>query len=98
MGRARGGPIRRLEFTHFRIDDPLLAELEEEATARGVSVQQHIYDLLRARYLARRGQALGELLWVPGGGAAQEGAPESAPAPDQAAREAAGAWLDLLET
>jgi hypothetical protein len=96
MSRARGAAIRRLEFTHFRVDDPTLAELESEATARGVSLQQHIYDLLRARYLARRGQALGDLLWVPGTPATHEGVPE--PPPDGAARAAAGAWLDLLET
>ena len=97
MGRARGGPIRRLEFTHFRLDDPVLAELEDEATARGVSVQQHIYDLLRARYLARRGQAFSELLWVPGAPpATHETASEPDPAPSTA-QAAAGAWLDLLD-
>ena len=96
MGRAPRGPIRRLEFTHFRIDDPLLAELEDEATVRGVSVQQHIYDLLRARYLARRGQALGDLLWVPPTLTAQEKVPEPDPAPSTA-RSAAGAWLEMLE-
>jgi hypothetical protein len=97
MGRARRGPIRRLEFTHFRSDDPVLAELEDEAGVRGVSVQQHIYDLLRARYLARRGHTLGDLLWVPPTPTAQEKVSEPDPAPDQAARAAAGAWLDLLE-
>ena len=99
MGRQRRAPIYRIDINGpFRVDDPLLAELRAEATTRGVSLQQHIYDLLRARYLARRGQALSELLWVPGAPpATHETASEPVSAPDQAAQAAAGAWLDLLE-
>jgi len=91
---ARGKDIRRLEFTQFVVGDEVLAELEAEATARGVSVQRHIYDLLRARYLARRGQALRDLLWIPGevAPAVEEEAPVSS-----AASSAAAAWLDLQD-
>jgi hypothetical protein len=97
MGRQRGAPIYRIDINGpFRVDDPLLAELRAEANARGVSLQQHIYDLLRARYLARRGQALSDLLWIPGAPAAAERAVEMEPSADMAA-SAAGAWLDLLE-
>ena len=39
-------------------DDPLLEELTQEAQRRGVELQQHIYDLLRGRYLLRRGESL----------------------------------------
>jgi hypothetical protein len=92
MGRARGAPIRRLEFTHFREDDPTLAELEAEAAARDVSVQQHIYDILKARWLARRGRSFEELLWTPGAPAAVV----ETPAPSIASA-AASAWLDMQE-
>lgn len=92
MARARD--VRRLELTQFRGDDEVLAELEAEATARGVSVQQHIYDLLRARYLARRGQALADLLWIPAQAAVVG---EEAPPPHSAASSAAAAWLDLQD-
>jgi hypothetical protein len=91
---ARSKDVRRLELTQFREDDPVLAELGTEATARGVTVQQHIYDLLRARYLARRGQALAELLWIPTPAAVVEEAPSPSAT---AATVAAAAWLDLQE-
>lgn len=88
-------PVHRIDINgQFRADDPALAELLAEAAARGVSVQQHIYDLLRARYLARRGQSLDVLLWTPCGVAVT--APEP-PVPATAANAAAAAWLDLQE-
>lgn len=87
-------PIHRIDINgQFRVGDPMLAELLTEASARGVSVQQHIYDLLRARYLARRGQSLDALLWTPSG-VAQGSEPEPVLPPDTAAA-AAAAWLDL---
>jgi hypothetical protein len=70
MGRQQGAAKKRLELTQFREDSAVLAELEREVLAREVSVQQHIYDLLVARHLARQGQALADLLWVPGGAVA----------------------------
>lgn len=91
---SQRAPIHRIDINgQFRADDPALAELLSEAAARGVSVQQHIYDLLRARYLARRGQSLDTLLWTPCGIRAE---PESQ-VPVGAASAAASAWLDLQE-
>jgi hypothetical protein len=87
--------VWRLELTQFREDSAVLVELEREAAAREVSVQQHIYDLLIARYLARQGQGLADLLWLPGGAA---GVTDEADAPHtDAATGAAGAWLGMLE-
>jgi hypothetical protein len=92
---SQRAPIHRIDINgQFRTDDPMLAELLTEAAVRGVSVQQHIYDLLRARYLARRGQALDALLWTPCGVAPVASEP---PAPTTAASAAAAAWLDLQE-
>jgi hypothetical protein len=86
-------PIHRIDINgQFRADDPALAELLSEACARGVSVQQHIYDILRARYLARHGQALADLLWTPGAPVVVE----QTPAPSMASA-AAAAWLDMQE-
>jgi hypothetical protein len=92
---SQRAPIHRIDINgQFRADDPALAELLAEAAARGVSLQQHIYDLLRARYLARRGQSLDALLWTPcGSGTA---VPEP-PAPATVASAAAAAWLDLTD-
>lgn len=92
MGRA---PIHRIDINgQFRAGDPMLVELLAEAAARGVSVQQHIYDLLVARHLARRGQSLEALLWTPCGTTPQ--APEPL-APATAASAAASAWLGMSE-
>jgi hypothetical protein len=92
---SQRAPIHRIDINgQFRADDPALAELLAEASARGVSVQQHIYDLLMARYLARRGQSFEALLWTPC--AAVAAAPEPA-APTSAAGAAAAAWLGLQE-
>lgn len=95
MPRQRGPKTRRLEFTLFKEGDPVLAELDREATARGISLQQHIYDLLRSRYLAQRGQDYNVLLWTPGIPASEPAAPPNEP--PSAAGAAADAWLDMLD-
>jgi hypothetical protein len=98
----RSAPIRRIEL-RMVTDDPLLEELSEEAERRGVELQQHIYDLLRGRYLLRRGESLATLLWLPGGYSAAETTTEmadsgSATMRDPSANAAASAWADLLGT
>jgi hypothetical protein len=92
MSRKAGASVYRVDINgQFRQGDAALAELLEEAEARGVSLQQHIYDLLRARYLARRGQAIADLLWTPG---APPPAAVEPPAPEpSAAGAAAAAWM-----
>lgn len=49
-------------------NDTMLQELRQEADLRGVTIQQHIRDLLMARHLQRRGQDYQALLWVPSTG------------------------------
>jgi len=94
MRRTARGAIHRVDINgQFRAGDPALVELQEEAELRGVSLQQHIYDILRARYLARRGQTLADLLWTPTAPAA---APAAPPEPS-AAEAAAAAWLDMQD-
>jgi hypothetical protein len=56
--------VRRIEL-RLAEEEPLLLELTQEAQLRGVELTQHIHDLLRGRYLIRRGQSLTNLLWVP---------------------------------
>lgn len=97
MPRKAGPKTRRLEFTLFKDGDPVLHELEQEAEQRGVSLQQHIYDLLRARYLARHGDSLAALLWTPDAAAQSAPEPPAAPVTPDAAGAAASAWLDLSE-
>jgi hypothetical protein len=86
---------RRIEVRIAEGDD-LLAELASEAVRRGVTLPQHVYDLLRARYLARRGQTMGDLLWVPGE-AVSEPVEEPPSSPASAAAGAASAWLGMVE-
>lgn len=94
MSRTERGAIHRVDINgQFRTGDAALAELLEEAELRGVSLQQHIYDILRARYLARRGQVLADLLWTPGAAVAP---PEAQPEPSVAGA-AAAAWLDMQD-
>jgi hypothetical protein len=98
----RSAPICRIELRMIT-DDPLLEELTQEAERRGVELQQHIYDLLRGRYLLRRGESLAELLWLPGTTAAADTVAENAPtvssaATDRSASAAASAWTDLLQS
>jgi len=86
--------VRRIEL-RLAEDDPLLVELAQEAKVRGVELTQHIYDLLRSRYLIRHGKSLHNLLWVPG---AQEASGAHSEAPLTAAASAAAvAWSDMLE-
>ena len=95
MSRKVGTPVYRVDINgQFRAGDAALIELLEEAETRGVSLQQHIYDILRARYLARRGQALADLLWTPGAPVAPAAV---APVEPSAAASAAAAWLDIQD-
>ena len=97
MPKRRGAPIARIEINGpFREGDPVLDELRAEAAARNLTIQQHIYDVLRARYLARHGQSYMDLLWTPSDPAAQPAA-AAPPPPADAAGQAAAAWLDMLE-
>ncbi len=94
MPRNPGPKTRRLEFTLFKEGSELLAELEAEATAREVSLQQHMFDILKARSLARQGKDYNELLWIP---RQAEATPESkAEQPKGAAGAAADAWLGMM--
>jgi hypothetical protein len=65
--------IRRIEL-RLAADDPMILELVQEARLRGVELTQHIYDLLRSRYLLRHGQSFQDLLWVPGSATNQRAA------------------------
>jgi hypothetical protein len=92
--------VRRIEL-RLSVDDPLLEELTQEAQRRGVELQQHIYDLLRGRYLLRRGESLATLLWLPGerppvDQANRMNEPELASPADLSASAAAAAWSTLL--
>lgn len=44
--------VRRVEL-RLNADDPMTAALEKEAAARHTTLQQHIIDILTARYLYR---------------------------------------------
>jgi hypothetical protein len=93
--------VRRIEL-RLAEDDPLLVELAQEAQVRRVELTQHIYDLLRSRYLIRHGQSLHDLLWVPGtreaSGPHDTLTTKSEPLLTAAASAAAAAWSDMLET
>jgi hypothetical protein len=93
--------VRRIEL-RLAEDDPLLVELAQEAQLRGVELTQHMYDLLRSRYLIRHGRSLHDLLWIPGApptsGAHDEGTARSQTPVTAAASAAAAAWSDMLET
>lgn len=93
---TRRGVYRRIELRVVAAD-PLLAELDNEAQRRGVPLQQHLYDLLRARYLARQGDTLAACLWVPEGAAPPVPPEQTTARTDQTAQAAAAAWLDLLD-
>ena len=95
----KAGAIRRIEL-RLTADDPMLRELAQEAQLRGVELTHHIHDLLRSRYLLRRGQSFQDLLWVPGSAMTESPAPTPArdpePAAGPSATAAAAAWVDLL--
>jgi len=99
MARPRKpAAIRRIEL-RLATDDPVLEELAREAEQRGVELQQQIYDLLRGRYLLRRGKSLAELLWIPGERAETGASTEPGTGPvasDPVAAAAALAWDALL--
>ncbi|MBK8200229.1 MAG: hypothetical protein IPK75_17930 [Acidobacteria bacterium] len=98
MPRKAGAPIARIEINGpFREGDPVLDVLRAEASARNTSVQQHIYDILRARYLASQGQSYIALLWTPSDPAVSPQAAIPPPAPPDAASQAASAWLAMLD-
>jgi hypothetical protein len=87
---------RRIELS-WR-DDEMMRALDREAIDRGVSLQQHIYDIVRARWLAQQGKPLAP--FYGGGPSAPSVASESEPLPEEpdtneAAGAAAAAWLDL---
>jgi hypothetical protein len=90
MGRAKGRTKRRVELGIPH--GPMLEELERAAAAREVELAQHCYDLLRAVWLAQRGEDMSSLLRVPGSAPPAE----VPPAPAEAAAAAADAWLDML--
>lgn len=84
---------RRVEL-RFAADDALLVELADEAMQRGVELQQHLYDVLRGRYLLRHGQSLHDLLWLPQAPATVE---DTSVPPASGSSAAADAWLALLD-
>ncbi len=53
--RRVGRPRKRTHRVELRLnaDDPMVAALEAEAAQRHVTLQQHITDVLTARYLSR---------------------------------------------
>ena len=93
MPRMKEDDIQRVEL-RLRCDDPMVVELLAEMTTRGVTLQQHIFDLLRARYLARHGESLHAVLWYP---TPPDSAASSAEAEvaDTIASEAAAIWADM---
>lgn len=92
--RGRAKTYRRVEL-RFATDDALLAELSDEAAQRGVELQQHLYDLLRGRYLLRHGRSLHDLLWLSHLPAATS---DDEPLPLQdSTSAAAGAWMAFLD-
>jgi hypothetical protein len=54
--RRVGRPRKRTQRVELRLnaDDPMYAALVDEATRRHVTLQQHITDILVARYLSER--------------------------------------------
>jgi hypothetical protein len=99
-------PNRRRTDIYIDMDDPAWCEVVTEAELRGVTVQQHLYDLIRARWLARQGQArMADLFWLPGESPPTPAPPTEpppvpdAPAPDHRPAEAMkDAWLGMLNT
>jgi hypothetical protein len=65
---------------------------------RSVELPHHIHDLLRKRYLIRRGHSVSELLWIGGAATAELPSPDTDPVLTPLARAAAAAWSDLLST
>ncbi len=64
--RKRKGEHLRIEL-HVDLADAAWREVVAEAERRNVTVQQHLHDLIRSRWLARQGEPhMADLLWVPG--------------------------------
>jgi hypothetical protein len=62
----RKGDHLRIEL-HVDLADAAWREVVAEAERRNVTVQQHLHDLIRSRWLARQGEThMADLLWVPG--------------------------------
>lgn len=90
----RSEDIQRVEL-RLRTDDPMVIELMEEANKRGVLLQQHIFDLLMARYLARRGDSLQALLWIPSAPETEQTPNGSDSQVDETVQESADFWLNM---
>lgn len=96
-GPPSDDPIERFELK-WR-DDAMLKQLREEAGLRGVTLQQHIYDIVRARWLWQQGKTI-DPFWmpvsppppVPAESAQPDGPIESETT--SAAKAAASVWLD----
>ncbi len=55
---ARGRPKKPIAQKRVELklpEDEMFARLEEEARLRNVSLQQHLHDIIRARWLAQQG-------------------------------------------
>lgn len=87
----------RVELRFLRAQPgPAYAELLEEATLRGVSLSEHIHELLQHRFNARHGMPYIETLWVPTQPSTAATPPSPPPNEDPApagGRAAAKAWL-----
>lgn len=96
MPQPKDADVQRIEL-RLRNDDPMVVELMAEVEVRGVTPQQHIFDLLRARYLARHGESLHAALWYPTPDAGDATDPPNGSDSDEApgARDAAAFWADM---
>ncbi|HEY0739312.1 MAG TPA: hypothetical protein VGD69_30600 [Herpetosiphonaceae bacterium] len=96
-GPPSDDPIERFELK-WR-DDAMLKQLREEAGLRGVTLQQHIYDIVRARWLWQQGKTI-DPFWIPAstpGAAPSQGSQEGElpdPETTPAAKAAASVWVD----
>ncbi|HEX6291284.1 MAG TPA: hypothetical protein VFZ66_19025 [Herpetosiphonaceae bacterium] len=96
-GPKSDDPIERFELK-WR-NDAMLKQLRDEAALRGVSLQQHIYDIVRARWLWQQGTTI-DPFWMPTSPppSAQPGAaPTEEPTDPEttaAAKAAAAVWLN----
>jgi hypothetical protein len=89
--------MRQIEL-RLSTDAPMLLELEQEAQLRGVELTHHIHDLLRSRYLLRRGQSFQELLWYRDGSTSTHRSSSLRTGSRPSAHAAVAAWADLIDT
>lgn len=95
-GPKSDDPIERFELK-WR-NDAMLKQLQDEALLRGVTLQQHIYDIVRARWLWQQGKSI-DPFWTPPNPSSLA---QDSPTPEDtsgsettsAAKAAAAAWLD----